>query len=184
MKNISISILSVVFLSSCAGNAWVSEEELYMQQGGNPASSYCLEQGGKLRIDKDEKGNANGTCVFQNGSECGEWSFFQGKCGPEEAVEEVVEIPVVEDEVIAEPVEEVTEEIPVIIEDAIQDPVPVEEVLVETPVVEEVKTEVPPVEEEVKTEVPADSVVETVPVETPEEVVPVEEVPVVEPVVE
>jgi putative hemolysin len=37
----------------------------------NPASVYCQEQG-----------NQQGFCVFSDGTECDEWAFFRGECGP------------------------------------------------------------------------------------------------------
>ena len=50
----------------------------------NPASAYCEEQGHKLEIRKDENGNEQGFCVFEDGSECEEWAFFRGECGMEQ----------------------------------------------------------------------------------------------------
>lgn len=45
----------------------------------NPASTYCLEKGGKLNIRTDANGEY-GVCVFPNGRECEEWAFFRGEC--------------------------------------------------------------------------------------------------------
>ena len=50
----------------------------------NPASVYCEEQGGTLEIRSDEAGNQYGVCIFEDGSECEEWAFFQGECQPGE----------------------------------------------------------------------------------------------------
>ena len=47
----------------------------------NPASKYCVDQGGKLEI-RDEAGGQVGYCVFQDGSECDEWALFRGECAP------------------------------------------------------------------------------------------------------
>jgi putative hemolysin len=49
----------------------------------NPASTYCEEQGGVLELRTDEEGNVTGYCVFEDGSECEEWAFFNGECLPE-----------------------------------------------------------------------------------------------------
>ncbi len=46
----------------------------------NPASVFCIENDGKLEIRKDEIGNETGWCIFANGKECEEWSFFRGEC--------------------------------------------------------------------------------------------------------
>jgi putative hemolysin len=48
----------------------------------NPASLYCQEQGHVLEIHTDEQGNQVGVCIFPDGSECDEWAFFRGECGP------------------------------------------------------------------------------------------------------
>ena len=46
----------------------------------NPASLYCLEQGGKSEIRTDENGGQMGVCLFADGSECEEWAFMRGEC--------------------------------------------------------------------------------------------------------
>lgn len=43
----------------------------------NPASQYCLEQGGKLNIVKDAQGGEVGMCALPNGTTVEEWSFFR-----------------------------------------------------------------------------------------------------------
>ncbi|MCF7836051.1 MAG: DUF333 domain-containing protein [Candidatus Marinimicrobia bacterium] len=46
----------------------------------NPASTYCVEKGGKLEIKTNEKGEY-GICNLPDGRRCEEWSFFRGTCG-------------------------------------------------------------------------------------------------------
>jgi putative hemolysin len=41
----------------------------------NPASVYCVEQGGTLDLE-------SGMCTFPDGSQCEEWAFFRGECSP------------------------------------------------------------------------------------------------------
>ena len=48
----------------------------------NPASEYCVEQGGTLEIRTDESGGQTGFCVFDDGSECEEWAYFRDECAP------------------------------------------------------------------------------------------------------
>ena len=48
----------------------------------NPASVYCVQQGGKSEIRKDVKGGEFGYCVFPDKSECEEWAFQRGECKP------------------------------------------------------------------------------------------------------
>ena len=46
----------------------------------NPATAYCVELGYEWRIVENPEGQA-GMCVFPDGTECDEWSFFEGECG-------------------------------------------------------------------------------------------------------
>ena len=48
-------------------------------QIANPASTYCVNHGGKLEIRTSSSGQT-GICVFPNGSECEEWQYFRGEC--------------------------------------------------------------------------------------------------------
>jgi putative hemolysin len=47
----------------------------------NPASVHCEENGGRVEAREGAGGSA-GVCVFADGSECDEWAFFRGECGP------------------------------------------------------------------------------------------------------
>ncbi len=47
----------------------------------NPASTYCIEQGGQVEIRTDEAGGQYGVCILPQG-ECEEWAFFRGECVP------------------------------------------------------------------------------------------------------
>jgi putative hemolysin len=51
----------------------------------NPASVYCEANGGRLEFRTDDAGNVAGICVFPNGSECDEWAYYRGECGPAQA---------------------------------------------------------------------------------------------------
>lgn len=48
----------------------------------NPASAYCVEQGFESEIRTAEDGSQSGVCIFADGSECDEWAYFEGECGP------------------------------------------------------------------------------------------------------
>jgi putative hemolysin len=48
----------------------------------NPASVYCEQQGNKLEIRTAADGSQSGVCIFPDGSECDEWAYFRGECGP------------------------------------------------------------------------------------------------------
>lgn len=78
----------------------------------NPASKYCVENGGELEIRKDEEGADVGICKLDAGVECEEWSYVKGECPDEvtdKPAEEVVDEPV--EEVVDEPVDEPKEEL-------------------------------------------------------------------------
>jgi putative hemolysin len=48
-------------------------------QIANPASTFCIENGGSLEIQSSQEGEyAN--CNFPDGSYCEEWAFFRGEC--------------------------------------------------------------------------------------------------------
>lgn len=48
----------------------------------NPASVYCVEQGFESQIRTAADGSQSGVCIFPDGSECDEWAYYRGECGP------------------------------------------------------------------------------------------------------
>jgi putative hemolysin len=48
----------------------------------NPASAYCEQQGYRVEIRTAADGSQTGYCIFPDGSECDEWAYFRGECGP------------------------------------------------------------------------------------------------------
>jgi len=50
-----------------------------VNQIANPASEFCIENGGRLEYRQDLQGEA-GYCIFENDKECEEWAFFNGEC--------------------------------------------------------------------------------------------------------
>ncbi len=59
----------------------------------NPASVYCEAQDHTLEIRTASDGSQHGVCVFQDGSECDEWAFYRGECGPASAQVEPTPLP-------------------------------------------------------------------------------------------
>jgi putative hemolysin len=47
----------------------------------NPASKFCEDEGYRLEIRTEADGQV-GYCIFPDGSECEEWAFYRGECGP------------------------------------------------------------------------------------------------------
>jgi putative hemolysin len=84
--------LSVMIVSGC-GPAATTDPAIGM---ANPASVYCEGRGYTLEMRTDADGGQYGVCIFADGSECGEWAFYRGECGPTGSdVEQPVEAPTV-----------------------------------------------------------------------------------------
>jgi hypothetical protein len=47
----------------------------------NPASTFCVEHGGRSNIATDPDGSQRGECVLPDGKICDEWKYFRGTCG-------------------------------------------------------------------------------------------------------
>lgn len=85
-----ILILAIGYVSysrnSEQGEFCVSDDVCSVDQNNqnaqlaNPASVYCVEHNGTLDIRTDETGGQYGVCVFDDGTECDEWKFFNGEC--------------------------------------------------------------------------------------------------------
>jgi hypothetical protein len=45
----------------------------------NPASTNCIEKGGKIEMRKNKNGEY-GVCLFEDNRQCEEWAFFRGQC--------------------------------------------------------------------------------------------------------
>ena len=83
----TVLVLGTLVLGACCAQP-TSETEL-----ANPASVYCEEQGYTLEMRTDEIGTY-GVCIFPDGTECEEWAYYRGECGPpEQAVESVIPTP-------------------------------------------------------------------------------------------
>lgn len=52
---------------------------------GNPAKSYCEQQGYTFEIVTLKSGQPCGRCVFDDGRSCNAWALFHGACTPETA---------------------------------------------------------------------------------------------------
>lgn len=65
--------LAALLLAACAQQKLAPPPAAGM---ANPASAYCVEIGGRLRIEKTPQG-AEGICVLPNGMEMEEWTLFR-----------------------------------------------------------------------------------------------------------
>jgi putative hemolysin len=85
-----VLILSAILLGACCASEDAGGMEL-----ANPASVYCQEQGYTLEMRTDADGGQYGVCVFPDGTECDEWAFYRGECGPQQGAPQVAEEPTV-----------------------------------------------------------------------------------------
>ena len=65
--------------------ATVTDQEKPVTGLPNPASVYCLEQGGELETRSDADGNQSGFCIFPDGSEKNQWDFWRENHPADEA---------------------------------------------------------------------------------------------------
>ena len=82
IKHVLIGIILIVgslFLLGCTTDNSSLEEGT---QIANPASTFCIENGGNLNIVNTNEGQV-GYCSFPNGQNCEEWAFFRGECSKE-----------------------------------------------------------------------------------------------------
>lgn len=79
MKTMAIATLSAALLAAYA-HAGDSENEPEQREGiGNPASEYCIQQGGKLEVKKDDEGNEYALCHLPDGTIVEEWALFRSR---------------------------------------------------------------------------------------------------------
>ncbi len=96
MRNLLLVIVMIIgalLALACGGEPTQTEPDVQPATDGdqgpydpsldmpNPASKYCRDQGYQLELRTDASGTT-GYCVFPDGSECEEWAFYRGECGP------------------------------------------------------------------------------------------------------
>ena len=85
MKNITILAVLAVSVSACSSMQTTDSKQAKLGLA-NPASQYCVDQGGKLEIVKEANGEV-GYCHLPNGEKVEEWALFrqsQAQCVAEE----------------------------------------------------------------------------------------------------
>src|SRR5450756_584944 len=48
----------------------------------NPAAAFCQQKGYRDELITNSDGSQSGVCVFSDGSQCDDWAFLRGECGP------------------------------------------------------------------------------------------------------
>jgi putative hemolysin len=77
LRLIPVTALALILLTACG-----STSDADRAGGANPASVFCEEHDGELEIRTDASGGQYGVCIFDDGSECEEWAFFNDECAP------------------------------------------------------------------------------------------------------
>ena len=72
MKSIATYTMILMALTACTAP---------LAEMPNPASVYCEQNGNKLEIRTAADGSQSGVCIFPDGSNCDEWSYYRGECG-------------------------------------------------------------------------------------------------------
>ena len=78
---VALLAIGALTLAGCEKSETPEEKNVGM---ANPASVYCEEQWGTLKIETAEDGSQGGICLFEDGSYCEEWSYYRDECQPGE----------------------------------------------------------------------------------------------------
>jgi len=94
VKTLMINLM-VILLTSCTTSQPPTtvpvSTEVPQANMPNPAAAYCEQKGYRVEMRIAEDGSRAGYCVFPSGSECNEWAYFRGECGPEEQYGSTIE---------------------------------------------------------------------------------------------
>lgn len=75
------TIIPPATLTPAPTNASVSPTgTTFISSGPNPASAFCIKQGGTLTIETRGDGGQYGLCNFDDGYACEEWAMMRGDC--------------------------------------------------------------------------------------------------------
>jgi putative hemolysin len=80
-----ILVLILLLASSCSPQSVVMPASATLTPAvglANPASVFCRKQGFRLELRTDATGSQTGICHFPDGSQCDEWAYYRGECGP------------------------------------------------------------------------------------------------------
>lgn len=79
-------LMAALGLAACAGSqtsAAAEPADASMPAVGmaNPASVYCVQQGGKSEIRKHQDDSEYGVCILPDGKEVEEWAYYRANNG-------------------------------------------------------------------------------------------------------
>lgn len=78
MKHLAL-LLSTAALAACSADK--AGQESPAVGTANPASEFCIKQGGKLEMKKDKDGGEYALCHLPDGSAVEEWEYFRSHHG-------------------------------------------------------------------------------------------------------
>ena len=78
MKHLAL-LLSTAALAACSADK--AGQESPAVGTANPASEFCVKQGGKLEMKKDKDGGEYALCHLPDGSAVEEWEYFRSHNG-------------------------------------------------------------------------------------------------------
>ncbi|MFC2415237.1 DUF333 domain-containing protein [Neisseria elongata] len=78
MKHLAL-LLSTAALAACSADK--AGQESPAVGTANPASEFCVKQGGKLEMKKDKDGGEYALCHLPDGSVVEEWEYFRSHHG-------------------------------------------------------------------------------------------------------
>lgn len=78
MKHLAL-LLSTAALAACSADK--AGQEVSAVGIANPASEFCVKQGGKSEIKTDKNGGEYGVCHLPDGSAVEEWEYFRSHNG-------------------------------------------------------------------------------------------------------
>lgn len=73
IKPLILSLAAATTLAACSAS---EKQEPSNVNVANPASEFCIKQGGKSEIKKDKNGNEYGVCHLPDGKVVEEWEYF------------------------------------------------------------------------------------------------------------
>jgi FKBP-type peptidyl-prolyl cis-trans isomerase FkpA len=86
----SLLLVLVFFLSAYYFGSFQEESPEENLQTANPAAAYCEENEGVLK-NEDFEGGEKSLCIFEDGSFCWQWDYYEGICDKGKLQKEILE---------------------------------------------------------------------------------------------
>lgn len=73
----TLTLLGVMAMTTILGACTTTSPKNESVGMANPASEFCVKQGGKTEIRKNQDGSEYGVCILPNGQVVEEWDYFR-----------------------------------------------------------------------------------------------------------